>query len=206
MAGLRYQPMCSEDHDNAGHSARKGKLKTYSSAGASNVGADDAASGSEDVDDGAVVGVGRQRVSVGGRADGAGGRLGGRGVVGRVGSAVPGGDGEEDAGLDEGGGGRVHGGGPAATEGHVGDGGARARGGVAGHEVDAGDDARVGAGPAGVEDLDRVQRGQLGDSVGGSADGAGDVGAVAVAVSVAAVGVVGKERRPATELLCEGNL
>ena len=182
----------------------KTKTKTHGGAGASNVGADDAAPGGEDVDDGAVVGVGRQGVGVGGGADGAGGGLGGGRVVGRVGGAVAGGDGEEDAGLDEGGGGGVDGGGPGAAERHVGHGGARARGGVGRHEVDAGDDARVGAGPAGVEHLDRVQRDRLGDPVGAPADGAGDVGPVPVAVGVAAVGIVGEERRTATELLWQG--
>lgn len=184
-----------------GHVTGTGGLKTHSSAGASDVGADDAAPGGEDVDDGAVVGVGGQGVGVGGGADGAGGRLGGGRVVGGVGGAVAGGDGEEDAGLDEGGGGRVDGGGLGAAERHVGHGRARALGGVGRHVVDARDDARVGAGPAGVEHLDRVQRDQLGHPVGAPADGAGDVRPVPVAVSVAAVGVVGEERGTATELL-----
>jgi len=53
---------------------------------------------------------------------------------------------------------------------------------VGGDEVDACDDPRHGAGAAGVEDLDGEELGLLGDAIGGAADGAGDVGAVAVAV------------------------
>ena len=57
------------------------------------------------------------------------------------------------------------------------------------------DDAGVGAGAGAVEHLDRDQGDALGHAVGGAADGAGDVGAVAVAVGVVAIaGGVGAPR------------
>lgn len=52
-----------------------------------------------------------------------------------------------------------------------------------------------------AEDLDGVKLGLLGDAIGVGADSAGNVGAVAVAVSVGAVDKVGGECRTATELL-----
>ena len=59
----------------------------------------------------------------------------------------------------------------------------------------------LGAGAAGVEDLDGVEVGLLGHTVCRGADGARYVGAVAVAVRVAVVSIVGQERGTPPELL-----
>ena len=72
---------------------------------------------------------------------------------------------------------------------------------VAGDEVDASNDARSRARAAGVEDLDGVELGLLGNTIGSTTDGASDVGTVAVAVCVRVVNVVGGESSTATEIL-----
>lgn len=160
--------------------------------GGADPGGEDVGAGGEDVDDAAVVGVAGDGVGRGGGADGADAGLRGGRVVGRVGAVVTGRDGQEDARADEPRRRLVEGARLAAAQRHVGHGavGAVAALGVAGHEVDARDDARVGAGALGVQHLDGIQLGGLGDAVGRAADGAGDVGAVAVAVRVGPVGVV----------------
>lgn len=56
----------------------------------------------------------------------------------------------------------------------------------------------------GVEDLDGVELGLLGNTIGGSTDGSGNVGAVAIAIGAAAVNVVGGEGGTATEVLKKG--
>ena len=53
---------------------------------------------------------------------------------------------------------------------------------LAGDPVDAGDHAGIGAGAVAVEHADGDQLHALGDALGGAADGAGDMRAVAVAV------------------------
>lgn len=167
-------------------------------------GAQDVGAGREDVDGGAKVGVLGEGVGLGGRADGADAllRAGGRGA--RVGGLVAGGGGEEVAGLDDGGGSLVDGVGRLAAEGHVHNDALLAAllaRGVGGDEVHAGDDGGVGALSVLVEDLDGEELGLLGDAVGAGADGAGDVGAVALAVGVVVVGVVCEEGSATLELL-----
>ena len=185
-------------------------------------GGQDAGAGGKDVDDGAVVGEGGAGVGAGGGADGAGKGLVGGGGVGGVGVVVTGGDGEEDAGVDDGASRRVDGGRGATTERHVGDSavGAAAGLGVGDDSVHAGDDSRAvgevsvscvekgsggqnsrGAGSVGAEDLDGVELGELSNTVLGATDGAGDVGAVAIAISAGATGVVAEPRGTAAEVL-----
>lgn len=171
--------------------------------GGADPGGEDGRAGGEDVDEGTVVGVRGNGISRGGGTDSADGGLGSGGVVGGVGTVVAGGDGEEDTGPDQGGGGAVGGSGVAAAEGHVGDGavGAVAGLGVGGDKVHAGNDTGVGAGAVGVEDLDGVEVGLLGNTIGGATDGTGDVSAVAVAIGVEAItGVVGEPGSTATEV------
>lgn len=141
--------------------------------------------GGEDIDEGTEVGVRGKGVSRGGGTDSAGGGLGGGRVAGGVGSVVTGGDGQEDTGADHVGGGSVDGGRLGSTERHVGDDtvGAAAALGVGGDVVHARDDTRVGSGAGGVENLDSVQADLLGDTVGGSSNGSGDVGTAGYTVS-----------------------
>lgn len=122
--------------------------------------------GGKDVDDAAIVGEAGAGVLGDGGADDAGALLRGGGDVVGVLVLVAGGV------VD---GGRV-----AAAEAHAGKDalGARAAARVGDDKVHAGNDARVGAGPLVVEDLDAVDVGLLGDAVRGAADGAGAVGAV----------------------------
>lgn len=61
--------------------------------------------------------------------------------------------------------------------------------------MDALDDTRVGPGAVAAEDFDGDEVGAFGDAVGQAARGAGDMGAVAVAVAVGAAGVVDAEGR-----------
>ena len=160
--------------------------------------------GSKDIDRGAVVGEPRAGIRHIGGTDGAGRGLAGGRVKGRVVVAVAGRNGEEDARLDERRRRRVDGCRLATAQGHVGDGavGAAARGRVGRDKVDAGNDARRGAGAARVEHLDGEELRLLGDAVVLAADGAGDVCALAVAILEAVVaGKVGEEGGAALELL-----
>src|SRR5699024_6915489 len=90
--------------------------------------------------------------------------------------------------------GRVEGGRDAPAQAHVGDGGG-ARGVVLGHPVDSGDHAGVGAAAVAVEHAHGHQAHVLGDAVRLTADGPGDVGAVAVAVLAATPVVDGRVAR-----------
>lgn len=165
----------------SGHgSARDGVL----GAGGADPGRGDGSAGGEDVDNGAVVGVGGNGISRGGGADSADGGLGSGRVVGGVGTVVAGGDSEEDTGLNHGGSGAVGGGRVAAAERHVGNGavGAVAALRVLGDKVHAGNDTRVAAGPVGVEHLDGVEIRLLGHTIRGSSDSTGHVRAVAISV------------------------
>src|SRR5690606_39118988 len=169
------------DGGRAGH-VRRGHRGARDGVGV-RVGADpgggDAHAGGEEVHAGPVVG------EVGARVSGVGGahgdRLGGRGGgdVARVLVLVAGGRHEDHARVD----GRFDGGvdrrGVPAAEAHVRH---RGAGGVVAHPFDAVDDARVGAVAGAVEDADADEGDLLGDAVFGAADGACDVGAVAVAV------------------------
>lgn len=170
---------------------------------AANPGGQDVAARGKDVDKVAVVGVRGAGISRGGSADSADGGLRSRGVVGSVGAVVAGSDTEEDVVADERGSSAVDSSRVATAQRHVGNDtlGAVAVAGVGGDVVDAGDDARVRAGAAVIEDLDTVDGGLLGDTVGAAADGAGNVSAVAVAVSGLAADEASDLGSTATELL-----
>jgi hypothetical protein len=59
-----------------------------------------------------------------------------------------------------------------------------------------------GAGAVGVKHLDSVELGLLGNTISAATDGTGDVGAVAVAISVLAVAsIVGKPGSTTAEVL-----
>jgi hypothetical protein len=61
-----------------------------------------------------------------------------------------------------------------------------------------------GARAVGVKDLDGEELGLLGNTIGGTADGAGNVSTVAITISVAAVpGVVGEPGSAATKVLAK---
>src|SRR5690606_23045272 len=139
----------------------------------------DGGAGREHVEHGTVVGVAGARVTGGGRAHRD--RLGhaGRGLGGGVGGLVARRDDEGDAGGDGVADRRVEGAVRAAAEGHVGDGRLDR---VPRDPVDACDDLGGGAGARVVQHPHADDLGLLGHAVGAARDGAGDVGAVAVAV------------------------
>lgn len=163
----------------------------------------DAGARSEDIDDSTVVGVAGTGIGRGSGTNCADGGLGGRRGEGSVGVVVTGSNGKEDSGRDHVGGSGVHGRRSATTETHVGNRAVGAASGarVGGDEVHAGNDTRSGAGTRGAENLDGVDVGLLGDTVGGSANGTSDVSSVTVAVRVVAVDIVGEPCSTATELL-----
>lgn len=137
----------------------------------------------------------RHRIRLITRAHGTHGRLRRRREASGIRIRVAGRGTEKDAAGDQTCGGRVHGGGEAAAEGHVDEDavGAGDGGGVGGDGVHGEDDSRDGAGAVVAEGLEAVEVGGLGDAVGVGADDAGDVGAVAVAVGVGAADeVLGK--------------
>lgn len=144
------------------------------------VSGEDGGARGEDVEGRTVVGVRGTGISGGGGTDGDG--VGGRGggVVGGVGVGVTGGDNEGDTGGDGGGDGVVQGGGVRTTERHVGN--SLLAGGVGGNPVDTLNDTGGGTGTRVVEDLDGDESGLLGDTVGGTTDGTGNVGTVTVTV------------------------
>jgi hypothetical protein len=181
-----------------------GTAEASSGRGAANVRGQDANTGRDNVDTGAVVGErgnleGAVRGADGDGVGRAAGRHAGHGLRAAEGVAVAGGGDGDDA-LGEGGlDGVGPGGGCGAAEGQVdcGLGGAALGGDVVDGPVVAGEDGGGGAGRA-LEDLDGDEVGLLCDAVGGPADGAGDVGAVAEGVGVgAADGVVAKGRASA---------
>lgn len=176
-----------------------GTAEASSSRGAANVRGQDANTGRDDVDTRAVVGErgDLEGAVCGADGDGVGraaGRHAGHGLGAAEGVAVAGG-GDGDDSLGEGG---LHGVGPGggcgAAEGQVDCrlSSAALGGDVVDGPVVAGEDGGGGAGGA-LEDLDGDEVGLLCDAVGGPADGAGDVGAVAEGVGVGtADGVVAK--------------
>ena len=159
------------------------ELSTYGAA--SDPGGEDGGARSENVNKRAIVGVvGCKDVAGGNGANGADGGLGGRGEARRLSLGVSCGNGKEDAGLDHGGGAGVDGIGLASSQAHAGEHalGAVARLGVLDSKVHARDDLGVGPGAFVVEHLDTVNGRLLGSAVRLAANGAGAVGAVAVAV------------------------
>jgi len=159
---------------------------------------------SKDIHQRAIVGEPRADIKLIARTDSARRRLRRRRVVRRIVIAIPRRNSKEHPRLDHRRRGVVDGRGARPAQRHVGDGavGAAARGRVGRDKVHAGDDAGRGAGAVGVEDLDGVQLGLLGDAVVDAANGAGYVGAVAVAVGgLAVAGEVGEPGGAALELL-----
>lgn len=177
-----------------------------SSAVSANVGRQDGDTGGEDVDAGTVVGErsGAEAGVSGRNGEGVGcvgGGLRGDGERVAVQVAVAGGDDGEHAlgvgsldGVGPGRGGR-------ATEGQVDDGAGLAGlgGDVADGPVETGEDGGGGSRGA-LEDLDGDQVGLLSDTVGGAADGASNVGAVAESVGVGSADSVVAESGTAAEL------
>lgn len=128
---------------------------------------EDRDTGSEDVDDGAVVGEGSQAVRAVSGTNGEDSGLRGRRGVGSVYGRVTCGNSHEDTGADSVGSGRVDSSRAAATERHVGNSavGAAAGPDIVGNKVDTSNDTRVGSRAAGVKDLDSVKGGLLGHTV-----------------------------------------
>lgn len=174
---------------------------------AADPGGEDRDTRSENVNDGAVVGERGDAVRAvsGANGEDSGLRSGRR--VGSVTAVVTSGNSHEDTSGDSVGGSRVDGSGAAATKRHVGNGTLGAATGldIVGNKVDTSNHTRVGARAIGTKDLDSVELGLLGDSVGLGANGTSAVGAVTVAVGVAAIAsVVGEESGTALELRVGG--
>lgn len=166
----------------------------------------DVHAGRVDVDDRPVVREAREVIGFIRCADGARIRHA-RGGCGRcVLAVIPRGDGDEEArvggGLDRG----VERVRLAAAEGEVGDCFADAvfRFCVVDGPVDAAEDGGDGAGAVGAEDFDGDEGRVFGDAVGRGADGAGDVGAVAVVVGGDGGDLVGAPDGAAVEVLVCG--
>lgn len=169
-------------------------------------GAGDVGTGGKNIDQAAEVGVVGEGVVNLGSTNGAGRGLGSRGGGRGVSTLVTGSNSQEDAGVDNSGSGRVHGARGAATERHVDNNavGAALRGSIVDDKLHTSDDARVGASAVVTEDLDSKEGGLLSNTVGGAADSAGNVGTVALAISVVVVGVVGQEGSTALEIRVRG--
>ena len=176
---------------------------TYLGGGVPNPAALDIDAGSKDINQFTIVAEPSRSVRDISSTNCANSRLAGRAVPVRVVGAVSGSHGQEDAGLDSSGSGTVDRSGAGAAEREVGHAalGAVARLGVGGNKVDAGDDSSESPGTRGAEDLDGVELSGLGNAIVNAADGAGDVGAVAVAVGVVAVDKVGEPLSTAFKLL-----
>jgi hypothetical protein len=160
-----------------------------------------------DVNNASVVGERGDTVRAVGGTDGVSGGFGSGRVVASIASIVTSGNSHEDTSGDGVGNSSVDSGGLGTSERHGANStvGAAAGFSVVGDVVDAGNDTRVGSRTAGIEDLDSVELGALGDTVGLGADGTGAVSAVAVAIGVLAVTcVVGKEGGTTLELGVSG--
>ncbi len=175
--------------------------------GAGAAGREVVAAGGEDVDAGPAVGVVGACVGLGGRAHGDSRGGAGRGVVARVAhgarrAVVAGCHRVRDPRVDGVGDRRVQRG-AAAPEAHVGDGRLDR---VGGDPVDARDHLAVGAAATAVEHPHRDELHLLRHAVGGAADRARDVGAVAVAVDavLAVADLVDADARPAAEVGVRG--
>jgi len=145
-------------------------------------GAQDVASGGEDVHTGTKVGETGPGVSVGGGTDGVstGGTCRGDVASGLV--LVTGSDGEEDASAHGRIDGIVEGGGGGTTEGHVGNSGAATGGIVGGNPVHTIDDTSSGARPTSCEHLNWDDGSELGNTVHSSGGGGADVGSVTITI------------------------
>lgn len=166
------------------------RVSTYSLT--TNPGGFNVAAGGQDVDNLAEVGVRGEAVVLLRGTDRAGRGLGSRGRALGVNTLVTGSDGKEEAGIDNTSSSIVDGLGEATAKGHVDDDALRAvlLSSVLDGEVHTTDDTGGSARSVGVEDLDGEELSLLGDTVGLGADGAGNVGAVAITVSVVIVGEV----------------
>lgn len=179
---------------------------TYGSGGVSNPAAQNINAGSKDINQVTVVAEPSTSVGNIGSTNCANSRLTGRAVIVGVVVAVSSSHGHEDAGLDSGGNSTVDGSRAGAAKREVGYApvGAVAGLGVGGNKVDTGDDSSEGPGARGTEDLDGIELGCLGNAKVSTADGTGDVGAVAVPVGVVGIGKVGEPLSTASELLMAG--
>jgi hypothetical protein len=160
-----------------------------------------------DVDGSSVVGERGDAVRAVGGTDGVSRGFGSGRVVGSIAAIVTSGNSHENTSSDSVGNGSVDSGGLGTSERHGANStvGAAAGLSVVGDIVDTSNDTRVGSRTAGIEDLDSVELGALGDTVGLGADGTGAVSAVAVAIGVLAVTcVVGKEGSTALKLGVSG--
>ena len=157
------------------------------------VGADDVDTRGKDLDDRAKVAERGLCVVLVDGTDGADAGLVGRAGVAGVDVVVAGGDSEEEARVDGGFGGLVQGGAGGSAERQVSDGSLGAAavlagvGSVLSGEVEAGDGLRDGSRAVSTKHLHAEELNLLGHTVGLAANGAGDVGAVAVVVVVGAV-------------------
>lgn len=171
-------------HVGSGHRSARDDVGGVSTA---DPGGLDVAARGEDVEDSAPVGeVGDSPLGIDG-ADGDGGLGRGRGEVGGVSSRVTSSDGRDNTGGRGSVDGSVEGGREATAKGQVHDGGVLAAVGddVVSSPVEALENDGRGRGAA-LEDLDGQERGLLGDTIGGAADGASNVSAVADAVLLVA--------------------
>lgn len=151
-------------------------------------GGEDILAGSKDIHNRAVVREGGSSISRSRGTNSADSRLGSRRGVASISTIITSSDGQEDAGVDQGGSSSVDGSGKASTKRHVGDGAVGAVSGlrVVGNKVHARNDVGKCTAARVVEDLDAVDRGLLRNAIGAAANGARDVGSVAVTISVLA--------------------
>ena len=162
--------------------------------------------GPKHVENGAIVGKRSSRIRAIDRPDRDGRRLGGGRRVGRIRAVVARRDHDRDAGADDGGNGRIDGGGLGAAKRHAQDRlGRRAeRLRVRAYPLDARYDSRIRAGPGGVEDLDGHEGGLFRDAVRRAGRRAGYVRAVAIFIGVDRVDEVSAPDGAAAELAVGG--
>lgn len=151
---------------------------TYSAA--TDPGGENADTRGKDIDTRAVVGEGSQAVGAVSSANGEDGGLRGGRVVCSIAAIVTSSNSHENTSGDSVGGSGVDSSRFATTKRHVGNSAVGAAAGlsVVGDEVDTGNDARVGARAAGIENLDSVQLSLLSYTVALGTNGTSAVGAV----------------------------
>jgi hypothetical protein len=157
---------------------------------------EDSNTGGVNVDGASVVGKRGDAVRAVCGTDGEGRGLGGRRVVASILGIVTGGNSHENTSRDGVGDSSVDSSGLATSERHAANStvGAAAGLSVVGNVVDTSNDTRVGSRTTGVENLDSVELGRLGDTVGLRTDSTSAVSTVAIAIGVRAVtSIVGEE-------------
>jgi hypothetical protein len=156
-----------------------------------------------DINRSAVVREGGGPVRAIGSADSVDSRLGSRRIIASITTIVTGGNGEEEASRDSVGGSSVNCRRLGTAKRHAADRAVWAAAGfcIVGGEVDASNDPRVGAGTAGVKDLNSVELSSLGHTVSLRAYSTSTMSSVAVAVGILAItGVIGQEGGTAFKL------